>query len=427
MQLIMKIGTKLNKIQVFFHKLFAFKRNLFLCDFDFHLKNYYFLAKTIVVEKNKKIIGFLCNIENCHEFYKSISGLQSHMDRVHRNRQSNCDKTPKMPTFETAIETNLSPIKTCAKKSTQSSVRKPNAKKVQNIAKTSVSKTTQSLAKKRVLKPRDSSAQKSVLNPNKKFLCRFRNCTFGAENSESLAEHYSQTHKNLMRLKMKFNCDRPQCEASFGTKYQLITHRINKHKNGRRFKCKITDCKLSFKSKFDVIQHLRMHSIKKSAKRNLNEDNVRKQSNNCQNVTQFKCKFPKCKTSFKTRFALNQHLKKLNHSDVKRTPNEDKTVSKTKFNQTLNRFKCKLSNCDRSFQSKVQLNQHLKSFNHTKERPFKCDYPNCERSFARTTGLSLHTHRKHGLKPFKCPVFECQLRFETRFARKNHFSTHQKH
>jgi hypothetical protein len=109
-------------------------------------------------------------------------------------------------------------------------VRKTNAKKVENVAKKSASNTTQSLAKKRVLKPRDSSAQRSVLNPNKKFLCRFRDCTFGAENSESLEEHYSETHKNLMRLKMKFNCDRPQCGASFGTKYQLITHRINRHK-----------------------------------------------------------------------------------------------------------------------------------------------------------------------------------------------------
>jgi hypothetical protein len=172
-----------------------------------------------------------------------------------------------------------------------------------------------------------------------------------------------------------------------------------------------------------------MHSIKKLAKRNLNEDIMRKQSNNCQNVTQFKCKFPKCKTSFKTRFALNQHLKKLNHlnhSNVKRTPNEDKTQKKTTFNQTLNRFKCEFSYCERSFQSKVQLNQHLKKFNHTKERPFKCDYPNCERRFAQTTGLSLHTRKKHGLKPFKCPIFECKLRFESRFARKKHFSTHRK-
>ncbi|KAI1883589.1 hypothetical protein AGOR_G00233130 [Albula goreensis] len=83
-------------------------------------------------------------------------------------------------------------------------------------------------------------------------------------------------------------------------------------------------------------------------------------------------------------------------------------------------FPCPVENCDRRFSRSDELNRHIRI--HTGHKPFQCRI--CLRSFSRSDHLTTHTRTHTGEKPFSCDV--CGRRFARSDERKRHGRVHLK-
>ncbi|XP_036407845.1 early growth response protein 1-like [Megalops cyprinoides] len=83
-------------------------------------------------------------------------------------------------------------------------------------------------------------------------------------------------------------------------------------------------------------------------------------------------------------------------------------------------FTCPVDNCDRRFSRSDELNRHIRI--HTGHKPFQCRI--CLRSFSRSDHLTTHTRTHTGEKPFSCDV--CGRRFARSDERKRHGRVHLK-
>lgn len=83
-------------------------------------------------------------------------------------------------------------------------------------------------------------------------------------------------------------------------------------------------------------------------------------------------------------------------------------------------FPCPVDNCERRFTRSDELNRHIRI--HTGHKPFQCRI--CLRSFSRSDHLTTHTRTHTGEKPFSCDV--CGRRFARSDERKRHGRVHLK-
>lgn len=85
-------------------------------------------------------------------------------------------------------------------------------------------------------------------------------------------------------------------------------------------------------------------------------------------------------------------------------------------------FRCSEPGCDRAFNRKYTLSEHLKT--HSGQKPYACPVKSCGKRFTTTGNLSRH-RRLHGpVQPLACPVDGCPCTFSSDLKLQKHMKFH---
>uniref|UniRef100_K3WQJ3 Wilms tumor protein homolog n=1 Tax=Globisporangium ultimum (strain ATCC 200006 / CBS 805.95 / DAOM BR144) TaxID=431595 RepID=K3WQJ3_GLOUD len=87
----------------------------------------------------------------------------------------------------------------------------------------------------------------------------------------------------------------------------------------------------------------------------------------------------------------------------------------------LRPFLCPVADCDRRFHRKFTLSEHLTT--HTGEKPFQCTVPSCDKRFTTSGNLSRH-RRTHTLKKIACSAPGCMRIFTKPEMLMRHLKVH---
>ena len=115
----------------------------------------------------------------------------------------------------------------------------------------------------------------------------------------------------------------------------------------------------------------------------------------------------------------NTNLEYITQNNSKLNSNRDNNDGKNSNNSSPE-FKCIYLNCNKIFQRKIQLKNHLKL--HMGEKAFKC--PHCQKSFSEKGNLKVHLRIHNNEKPYCCKFENCGKRFRTYGHLKDHLSKH---
>ena len=81
----------------------------------------------------------------------------------------------------------------------------------------------------------------------------------------------------------------------------------------------------------------------------------------------------------------------------------------------MNQLECKCDNCDKSFDTAVELNTHL-TLEHLRELSFSCD--RCTTKWASISALQKHIGEIHKIIVYPCEI--CGKTFKNRYTRVAH-------
>jgi len=143
------------------------------------------------------------------------------------------------------------------------------------------------------------------------------NCNNNLNNTLNRSQNYQKQRNN--RLTRTLQCNYEGCNKSFKRKYNLEQH-MRIHSEKKPFECNYENCNKTFNRKTALKHHIELlHSDEKS----------------------YKCDY--CNTTFKLKNTLLKHIK-TKHENI--------------------RYNC--SECDKSYTTKSNLNIHIKKF-HNKQ------------------------------------------------------------
>ena len=137
-----------------------------------------------------------------------------------------------------------------------------------------------------------------------------------SSSAKELNEHIMQKHPSY-----KFKCHIKGCRKQFCTKNSLYRHKLAHQ--GMRYYCKRKSCDKAFVWKHQLVDHMKSHT-----KKNM-----------------YECDFPGCDKAYPTKRACQRH-NKLKHSPSKTT-----YTCQHKYEDN--------SQCDKTFSSKQQFDQHV--------------------------------------------------------------------
>ncbi|XP_058443486.1 zinc finger protein 664-like [Malaya genurostris] len=182
---------------------------------------------------------------------------------------------------------------------------------------------------------------------------------------------FSEEHRHEIHSKMravKKTCD--ICGNSFKSKQQLMNH-MRRHTGERPYKCDI--CGRNFTQMGSLQYHSAVHATE----------------------CPYKCS--KCGKKFALKSQLVKHLK---------IHTEERT------------FRCNV--CNKGFLINSLLTIHMRS--HTGEKPFECKV--CGKSYSTQSNLMLHNkrHLDSDVRPYECEL--CGARFKTKFIFNSHSRVH---
>ena len=202
------------------------------------------------------------------------------------------------------------------------------------------------------------------------FTCKHHGCKLGFALKESLKLHI----KNLHPEKKPFLCNHPGCKSVFKSRRGLIQHVKILHPGKKLVKpylCLGPDCAVRFRDNRALQDHLRIaHGAEKLT-----------------------CDSGNCKTTFNYSRSLYVH-KKLH---VKNLHPEKKP------------YLCNHQGCQSTFKSRRALNRHVRIL-HPGEKlamPYPCLEPDCAVRFRDNRSLQDHLRKAHGAKKLTCDSEIC--------------------
>lgn len=83
-------------------------------------------------------------------------------------------------------------------------------------------------------------------------------------------------------------------------------------------------------------------------------------------------------------------------------------------------YLCKYKECNQSFKAMGQLKDHMNK--HVKVKEFECN--KCGSRFTRKSTLKLHHLIHLGIKPHKCPYYDCNKGFTEKSNLTKHIKIH---
>ncbi|VDK41400.1 unnamed protein product [Taenia asiatica] len=207
----------------------------------------------------------------------------------------------------------------------------------------------------------------------------------------------------------RFICTHSGCSRAFASRFNLVEH-IRIHTGERPFVCPEPGCTSRFKRRRDLYEHSTMHkkSIPNPGKALLvtsvlpEKGKAVKSGEDNRRPRHF-CPFANCQRSYARRHRLNQHM--CLHTGVGPFYCDQPNCNVRYFNSDdLERHKlvhllpassdpakkhiCPHENCGKAYSKLNKLREHVRS--HTGERPFVCEQEGCGASFSRPYGLKRH-------------------------------------
>lgn len=184
------------------------------------------------------------------------------------------------------------------------------------------------------------SHMKKASGSNVKFLKKCHHCPKLFSNRSGRLYHQEQVHFNRRR----FQCD--QCDSSFGLKQTLMNHIRNKHSNNvRSFRCDFPTCEKSYKTKSALHNHRIYHS----------------------DDPKWHCNY--CTKKFHFNFLLQQHEtvhlgqkagKSFDCEVCKKTFNTRNKLTKHRGIHDANQYSCTMEGCTFKGNLKRYLIAHMK-------------------------------------------------------------------
>ena len=306
---------------------------------------------------------------------------------------------------------------------------------------------------------RKALSDHKLTHMEKKYKCPHLGCNYRSVNQKTLSSHLYAIHRK--KVEKKIECPHSGCDYK-GVKSCLKTHLKTVHnksaeektfseqyicdnltinKKSTEFICHFDGCGKQFKCNYYLIQHIKFIHQKDSNEplkcefkgckySNVNPYNLRRHIAIRHSEKTLKCDYPGCGygTGFST--SLKQHQKI--HSEDKPfgcdwpgcqyrclTKGSLKIHMEIHTN-TVGQFKCPFDGCDKSFKSKVALNNH--KMNHDKSQEYSCDWPGCEYKSYNKQNIGRHAVIHSDDKPFACHWPGCQFRTK----KSNNLSRHTK-
>lgn len=199
-----------------------------------------------------------------------------------------------------------------------------------------------------------------------------------------------------------FKCD--DCDKLFVQLNFLHRHASIEHPKSDVYKC--SECLKQFNTKEELVDHMRVHSLKTVKCLECNREFTRKYhlerhmgQTGCMGQPRkvFDCRV--CQKCFTRKDNLAEHLR-IHAGQVKK---------KKKLTCTY---------CDKEFQGLTLLNIHVRT--HTGEKPYPCDL--CPKRFPSSGAWKKHRRMHTGEKPYRCN--QCDRTFAAKETLNRHLRTH---
>ena len=161
------------------------------------------------------------------------------------------------------------------------------------------------------------------------------------------------------------------CGKKFASTQALNIHVTDKHEY--KFLCKFRKCISEYSSQTSADRHIRHHSPPRyqceHCGKQFHEKYVLEAHTNVHTEKEYECTYPKCHRIYKSPVEYKRHLKKHSSS----------------------RPSLKCSVCDRSFEEKKYLDEHMKI--HSDELTEEC--PHCGKKYRWRSSVLIHIRTKH--------------------------------
>lgn len=192
----------------------------------------------------------------------------------------------------------------------------------------------------------------------------------------------------------RYVCD--LCGEQFAHKY-LIEGHLRTHRGLQPFAC------FACEQQFDEYGKLQRHRDRQHGHGGGGDGEVKAERTDAAEQKRFVCEYADCGKNYKNRRSINEHINRV-HLGIK------KCVESI----------CEM--CGKSFQTRPNLMQHMKTHMDIEQYPYQCDI--CQKRFNVQYSFKIHMMRHNNIRNFPCPM--CPSRMCTKPELDNHVANHNR-